>query len=79
MKKEILDKFYDNTDKKITEIADDIYKEVCVTLIEENSLKDHAIKLCLDLCDMMINTEKNKDPLVSLEFSFQQVKKELKK
>lgn len=67
-----------DVEKLISEKAEEIYSKVCVELIQRNDLHSRAIGICNKLCEIRISEEKEKDPLLSYERTWRDIKKQLK-
>jgi len=49
-----MDRFYQDVEKLIESKSNDLYRDCCVQIIEQNGLKKKAIECALKICDMHI-------------------------
>lgn len=67
-----------NIDKMVQNKATEIYQKVCTEIVEKNGLKEIALNICDQLCEMHIADEKVKDPLFSYEKTWEEIKRDIR-
>jgi hypothetical protein len=65
-------------DKVVQNKAIEIYREICVKIVENNGLKEKALELCDKLCDMHIINEKDKCSLFSYQGTWENIKRDIR-
>jgi hypothetical protein len=74
-----MERFFVDVSELSRDKAQELYEEVCVSLIEQNGLKENATDILLKLCDMNMKREQSKDPLFSTYSTWKDIKKECTK